>query len=452
MAFEIAQDERVALPSTFPVNTRSFTIAFVMEASGTRDGYAGGNNTNPRAVWASPSNICNLSIARDGKFSVFDGASSASTETALYAPTSRSLVIMSAGPTGVTVYCNGASSTVAAFTAGTGTGGYFGGFQGATYPSQSTFYDVMAWNVALTTQNAADLLTWAQANRGVPSSYAYNLVVDGDSISMGVGSTLNRNWPRQMALPSNYRLTNRAEASAGIVTNGGSSSNAILANEAAAQVDPLVVPSKINILLLFAGTNDLVNGQTAAQVYSATVSYCQARKSAGWNKVIIVGMLPRQQSGLPANFESYRQSLRNSLLTDFSASTTAPLVYGPANNSTTYADAYVDLGGNQAIGQYAQSGQTLYFADGIHPTNAGATIIAGYVRAALVSVTSPVVLPAAANVRNNTDRGDGTLGTLVVPAASAVLAPTVFDNGTVGTASAGSRGLSNRCGWRRYGF
>jgi hypothetical protein len=39
----------------------------------------------------------------------------------------------------------------------------------------------------------------------------------------------------------------------------------------------------------------------------------------------------------------------------------------------------------------------------------------------------------AANVRSGTDRGDGTLGTLVVPSAASVLSTATFDNGTAGT-------------------
>lgn len=47
---------------------------------------------------------------------------------------------------------------------------------------------------------------------------------------------------------------------------------------------------------------------------------------------------------------------------------------------------------------------------------------------------------AAANVRSGTDRGDGTIGTLVVPPAATVLLTETFDNGTTGTVALPSAG------------
>lgn len=47
--------------------------------------------------------------------------------------------------------------------------------------------------------------------------------------------------------------------------------------------------------------------------------------------------------------------------------------------------------------------------------------------------TYTMTYTAAANVRNGTDRGDGTTGTLVVPPAGNVRTSTTFDNGTSGT-------------------
>ncbi len=74
-------------------------------------------------------------------------------------------------------------------------------------------------------------------------------------------------------------------------------------------------------------------------------------------------------------------------------------------------------------------------SDGVHPAN---TMIEGFASSEADAIHG-VLFPAAgasyadsSDVRSGVDRGDGTPGTLVVPAASAVLSGTTFDNGTAG--------------------
>lgn len=390
VAFEVSADQRMALPAGYSVNARSFTIAFVMEETGTRDGYIPVSPffTDPRTHFASPSDICNLYTNRDGLLKVI--ASGSVIPSTIRPPTSRSLVVMTCAVGACTLYVNGVSSVLTALTAATATGGYVGGYQGGAtpFPGQGIYYDVMGWNRALTGTEVSDLLVWSQANRGVQTSHTYNLVIDGDSITSGVGTTLCQTWVRQMGLPSAFKITNRAEASAAISTSSGA---AILSTEAATFIDTYIESGKINVLVLFAGTNDMFAGATNATLYTNTKAYLAARKAAGWNKIILIGTLPRGGTPAPpANFETYRQALRASFLADFSIATAYPLIFAASGSVTYGTDLYIDMGGDATIGQAGQNTNETNYADGIHLTNIGNGRVASQVKNAIGLVAGTI--------------------------------------------------------------
>src|SRR5277367_165965 len=61
----------------------------------------------------------------------------------------------------------------------------------------------------------------------------------------------------------------------------------------ASAIDALFVSGITNVLVVWAGTNDMGNsGATVATTYANLVSYCQARQATGW-KVVVVQMMSR---------------------------------------------------------------------------------------------------------------------------------------------------------------
>jgi lysophospholipase L1-like esterase len=191
------------------------------------------------------------------------------------------------------------------------------------------------------------------------------LIFDGDSITAGSQSTNGMTYPAQTA----EGLESRA-----IVTNIGVGGQTVanMLSDVVAQVDPMYSASKLNVVLVGGGTNDLyISGGTITvdALYANYVAYHTARRAVGF-KTIAITLLPRTEVGTPANFEDKRQ--------DFNTRVRA--------NWATFADALMDVGADATIGAPAASDNTTYFADKTHPTNAGYAVIARYARAALATL------------------------------------------------------------------
>lgn len=123
------------------------------------------------------------------------------------------------------------------------------------------------------------------------------------------------------------------------------------------------------VLYFAAGTNDMSGAATAAQVYTSITSVCNKAGTAGWDNIVISGVMDRS-AGLgvsQAAFDAERDALRALFLADFNvAHPTIPNYY--TSNLVTYASGYVDV---LADAIFADSTDLTYFSDGIHLTNAG---------------------------------------------------------------------------------
>jgi lysophospholipase L1-like esterase len=124
-------------------------------------------------------------------------------------------------------------------------------------------------------------------------------------------------------------------------------------------VDPLRFASQaLQIVMVWEGTNDLKLGATVTDAYNHLVTYCTARRSLGF-LVLIATLLPRGDAG--AGFEANRSAV-NALI---------------VANWSTFADGLTDFAANTTIGQAGQHTNATYYADGVHLTAAGDTIVAG---------------------------------------------------------------------------
>lgn len=144
--------------------------------------------------------------------------------------------------------------------------------------------------------------------------------------------------------------------------------------DASTQIDVLYDPTRVRNLVWWGGTN---GAYTAAQKITQLETYYNSRQAIGWRQ-IEVGMLPRSQSGLPANFEADRQTIRTSRLAQYSIATAETNVWKDSNGNF-----YVDLGGDTAIGDAGDENNTIYYLDKVHLTNAGYAIVADYVKKAI---------------------------------------------------------------------
>ena len=177
----------------------------------------------------------------------------------------------------------------------------------------------------------------------------------GNSITTGMYCGNGKTWSSQSArqLP---QLTHWYNLSRGGITTQG------LAALAPDSLDPLLKSTTARSVLIFwEGTNDLVvNRASAEAAHEAIQAYCRARREAGWQRIIVMTVLPRESS--PA-FEEQRQRLNVLLRAHYS----------------DYADALADIAAHPEIGEAGDEKNREYYADGVHTTARGNEIIAGVV-------------------------------------------------------------------------
>jgi lysophospholipase L1-like esterase len=121
------------------------------------------------------------------------------------------------------------------------------------------------------------------------SDVSLNILVDGNSLPAGQGSTTGNSFPEQLQRMSGITANDNPILNFAV---GGQTTPQMIA-DAATQIDPQIDNTKDkNIIIVWEGRNDLVvNSATVQVAYENLRDYCQARQSAGW-EVIILTLLP----------------------------------------------------------------------------------------------------------------------------------------------------------------
>lgn len=141
----------------------------------------------------------------------------------------------------------------------------------------------------------------------------------------------------------------------------GSGTAAMIAR-AAANVDTQIHPGATNTIVVWCGVNDAL-GLTAQQIYDNLHAYCEARRAAGWNRVIVCGEIDAVTAGWNAKY----QALNVLLAADHH-----------------FADGYAALGDNVNLQDHTD---VVYFnGDGVHLTAAGYAEVAAVVAPVLAAI------------------------------------------------------------------
>jgi len=291
--------------------------------------------------------------------------------------------------------------------------------------------EILSWSTTGGDQTA-DLLVWHPQLENltgnpsqIPQEYARKdlryLVVEGDSLTTGQGSSGGNTYPKQ--LQDLYPTTQLVYFN--VATSGQTLSD--MTTDAAAQVDPKRDPSQpLCAVVIWGGTNDIYFGASGATAYSRLVTYCQARQAAGF-KVVALTMLPRSNVGVPVGFETDRTTFNTSVRADW----------------RTFADALADVAADARIGDAGDELDTTYYdADKVHMNNTGYGVVAGIVRDALYTLiaATPSYVDVATQVFNY--RNGNTLASNIVTEARGA----DFDSGN------GTRDDWLRTHWLRDGF
>lgn len=133
----------------------------------------------------------------------------------------------------------------------------------------------------------------------------------------------------------------------------------------AANVDDYVNASRENCLVVWGGGNSLGGTMTEAAVLAVVAemkAYCLARRAAGWDKIVLVNLLPRTTAGYNTNRAIYN----------------AAVLADPS-----FYEQLADVAGDATIGEDADASNATYYSDGVHPTTAGHNIAGPIIGAAI---------------------------------------------------------------------
>lgn len=136
------------------------------------------------------------------------------------------------------------------------------------------------------------------------------------------------------------------------------------ATSVAARTDYLATMYENGYYIDIAGQSDLIAGTAAATILAAAEANATARKAAGFKKVIICTVPPISFTGW--GFDAGDEAIR--------------VAYNNLVRASTVFDAVADIA---VIPELANPDNLTYFSDGLHPTAAGAALIANSIDAAL---------------------------------------------------------------------
>lgn len=149
--------------------------------------------------------------------------------------------------------------------------------------------------------------------------------------------------------------------------------------DAAEQVDWNISPLVPNPTLVATEMiNDFASGQSMASVQANWVSYCQARRAAGWRRIVAPTIFPLSSARGGVSWEtSFRQPMIAWLLANYRA----------------WADALARVDLDPVIGPQAAADDTTLFADGIHLSATGCAVAAADIQAAIYAAGDAAIAP-----------------------------------------------------------
>ena len=110
---------------------------------------------------------------------------------------------------------------------------------------------------------------------------------------------------RLLDRPTHFRVADESESGHGMTQ--------MLDLQHQRRVDAHVVPGQLNVLIVWEGCHDLVEGHSANDAARRLREYCQRRKSAGF-VVLTLTLLRCRHVDWPPNYESQRDALNQLIL------------------------------------------------------------------------------------------------------------------------------------------
>lgn len=259
-------------------------------------------------------------------------------------------------PTSTSISQNEEITSGGASTAVTMIGGQIGntslsaGFDGKHHAGA-----FIGYNRVLSTVERSKLKTALNSLFGIPASVTRTVIYEGDSITIGSSPTnlYYNSYARQSSKVLNFpaRIFN-------IAGGGNQLQNELPFYPNQAHLILARYSTNNRIVFLHIGTNDLTLGnRTDVQIYGDIQTYANNVKADG-GKIIVSTLLPN--SSWDAAHQSTRNSLNNLIRT----------------NWPSFADGFADFAADPTMGPQSAASNTNLYADGLHPTEFGHSILA----------------------------------------------------------------------------
>lgn len=238
-------------------------------------------------------------------------------------------------------------------------GGVFDGaspFQVGRLASSTVIYhagqidEIGVWRRVLTVDERDALYNGGTAQTWPFAAITNNIVVDGDSLTAGSGSTSSLSYPQQLCTLLGRSRTTVANLAV------PSQTLADMNTDAATQIDALLVGGAQNTILVWGGVNDCVQSADAATIQSRLSTYWAARRASGW-RVIAATITPA------SSLSGAQNTVREAVNTWIRA------------QGASY-DALVDLDGDSRLSSGGAIPGAVDSGDGVHYNNIGYSYVA----------------------------------------------------------------------------
>lgn len=288
-----------------------------------------------------------------------------------------------AGPSSVITYTPYVTATTAALTAGTSSGGWIGSFNGSGFYYTGNLFEVVGWDSQLTATDILSVLAYSRST--YETSYSPERAVKvgnfGDSIVVGGIVTLERNYINRSfpVLKAGQDVPFEENDGLGSTTL---QQGAVSCAQISATYDATF---GLNIASVAWGTNDIVNsGRTALQMEGDALTIAACIKTANpLQKVLFSTVTPNNNSGCTT--DAVRQTYN------------AWLKAGGIVN----VDGIIDYTVDPRVDVCVSGGNAVYYADAVHPNDAGHQAMAAVRRKQMdLFISKNTPLPGPSTITN----------------------------------------------------